>query len=140
MTGDRELARDLTHDTFVRVFERGHQFAGRGSAKSWIYQIAVNLVREGGRTAGRRAELLEREAPGFERRACNDSERVESRMVLDEALRELPEDQRVALLLYEVDGYSHGEIGEMLGVAEGSSRARVSRAKARLRELLEGRI
>lgn len=139
MTGDRDLARDLTHDTFVRVFERGHQFAGRGSAKSWIFQIAANLVRERGRTARRRAELLEREVPG-ERSACNDSERVESRMVLDEALRELPEDQRVALLLYEVDGYSHGEIGEMLGVAEGSSRARVSRAKARLRELLEGRI
>lgn len=140
MTGDEELARDLTHDTFVRVFERGGQLRERGSARSWVFQIAVNLVRERGRTARRRSELLEREAPELERATADDSERVESRMILEEALDELPEGQRAALLLYEVDGYSHRQIGDMLGMAEGSSRARVSRAKATLRELLEGRI
>jgi RNA polymerase sigma-70 factor (ECF subfamily) len=70
----------------------------------------------------------------------DEAGRVESRIVLDEALASLPADQRAALLLYEVDGYTHAEIGEMFGVAEGSSKARVSRAKATLRERLKGRI
>lgn len=61
-------------------------------------------------------------------------------MLLDEALRRLPAEQRVTLLLCEVDGYSHAEIGEMLGIAEGTSRARLSRAKETLRGLLDGRI
>ena len=61
-------------------------------------------------------------------------------MVLEEALTRLPEEQRITLLLYEVDGYTHAEIAEMTGVAEGSSKARVSRAKAALREALDGRI
>lgn len=140
MTGDEDTARDLTQDTFVRVFERMDQYAGTGSLRSWVFQIAANLVRERARTFLRRAELLEREAPVFETSASDDTRRIESRMVLDEALARLPEEQRTALLLYEVDGYTHAEIGEMLGVAEGSSKARVSRAKAALRTALEGRI
>lgn len=140
MTRDEELARDLTQDTFVRVFERGDQFSGTGSLKGWVFQIAANLVRERARTRGRRAELLEREGPLLDTATRDESSRVESRLVLDDALEALPEEQRSALLLYEVDGYTHAEIGEMLGVAEGTSKARVSRAKAALRELLKGRI
>lgn len=140
MTGDEDTARDLTHDTFVRVFERMDQYTGSGAVSSWVFQIAANLVRERARTFRRRADLLEREAPTFERTAPDDARRVESRMVLEAALARLPEEQRTTLLLYEVDGYTHAEIGEMLGVAEGSSKARVSRAKATLRETLEGRI
>lgn len=139
MTRDEELARDLTHDTFVRVFETRAQYRGRGTVRAWVFQIAVNLLRERARTARRRGELLEREGMGRSV-ASDESARVESRIVLEEALASLPDDQRAALLLFEVDGYTHAEIGEMLGVAEGSSKARVSRAKAALRERLRGRI
>lgn len=140
MTGDEELARDLTHDTFVRVFERADQYAGTGALKSWVFQIAVNLARQRARTVRRRAELLARERVAFERSSPGAAGPVEARLVLEEALARLPEEQRTALLLYEVDGYTHAEIAEMTGVAEGSSKARVSRAKAALREALEGRI
>ncbi|HZD03442.1 MAG TPA: sigma-70 family RNA polymerase sigma factor [Longimicrobiales bacterium] len=140
MTGDEDLARDLTHDTFVRAFERADQYAGTGALKGWIFRIAANLVRERARTARRRSGLLERERADFERSARSPAERIESRMVLEEALTRLPEEQRITLLLYEVDGYTHAEIAEMTGVAEGSSKARVSRAKAALREALDGRI
>lgn len=140
MTGDEELARDLTHDTFVRAFERADQYDGTGAPKAWIFQIAVNLMRQRARTVRRRSQLLERERPFLERSTRDHSGRVASRMVLDEALARLPEEQRTTLLLYEVDGYTHAEIAEMTGVAEGSSKARVSRAKAALREALEGRI
>lgn len=140
MTGDEDTARDLTHDTFVRVFERFEQYSGRGSVKSWVFQIAVNTARQRSRTRRRRLELLERERPDFESVAASGAGRVESRMILDEAMAALPEDQRTTLLLYEVDGYSHAEIAEMLGIAAGSSKARVSRAKSALRNALAGRI
>jgi len=140
MVHDADLAHDLTHDTFVRVFETSGQYAGRGTVDGWVFSIAVNLVRERGRTVGRRVELLDRESASFARSTRDDSARVESRLLLERALAALPDEQRTALLLYEVDGYSHAEIGAMLGIAEGSSKARVSRAKAALRVALEGRI
>ncbi len=140
MTEDEASARDLTHDTFVRVFERWDQYAGNGSVASWICRIAANLARDRHSRFRRRARLLARETPSLARSTPDNSGKLESRMLLDEALRRLPEEQRVTLLLYEVDGYSHAEIGQMLGVAEGTSRARLSRAKETLRELLSGRI
>jgi RNA polymerase sigma-70 factor (ECF subfamily) len=140
MTEDEANARDLTHDTFVRVFERWDQYSGRGTTASWICRIAANLARDRRGQSRSRARLLAREAPSFARYTADDSGKLESRMLLDEALGQLPDEQRVTLLLYEVDGYSHAEIAEMLGVAEGTSRARVSRAKETLRELLDGRI
>jgi len=140
MTGDADLAADLTHDTFVRVYERASQYDGRGAARSWVFQIAVNLVRERGRSASRRAALLERESPTFAGSSRSDAARVELRIALDEALSKLPARQRVALLLYDVDGYSHADIAAMLGMAEGSSKARVSRARAAMRAMLDGRI
>lgn len=140
MTGDEDHALDLTHDTFVRVFERLDQYDGRGAISSWVFQIAVNLVRQQARTRRRRNELLEQEGFALERSVQDESRRVESRVVLEAALARLPEEQRTTLLLYEVDGYGHAEIAEMLGVAEGSSKARLSRAKATLRDALKGRI
>lgn len=140
MTGDEASARDLTHDTFVRVFERWDQYAGNGSAASWICRIAANLARDRRARFRRRAKLLAREAPSLARHTADDSGKLESRMLLEEALRRLPQEQRITLLLYEVDGYSHAEIGEMLRIAEGTSRARLSRAKETLRVLLGGRI
>jgi RNA polymerase sigma-70 factor (ECF subfamily) len=140
MTRDEALAHDITHDTFVRVFEKRDQFSGRGSWRDWVFRIAANLVRERGRTATRRRELLAESASTFPRATPDDTARVDARIVLDEALAELPDDQCIALLLYEVDGFTHAEIGEMLGIAEGSSKARVSRAKAALRAALNGRI
>lgn len=139
-TGDVDLAEDLTQDVFVRVWERRGQFSGDGDVRSWILSIATNLLRDRARVRSRRDELLNREAPGWETRAFDSSGAVHARLTLGDALGRLPEEQRTALLLHEVDGYTHAEIGEMTGVAEGSSKARVSRARAALRELLEGRI
>jgi RNA polymerase sigma-70 factor (ECF subfamily) len=140
MTGDEDTARDLTHDTFVCAFEKLGQYAGSGSMGGWVFRIAVNLVRQRSRSGRVRSDLLAREGPSFRTVARDQSGRVEAGVVLEEALAELPEELKITLLLYEVDGYTHAEIGEMLGIAEGSSKARVSRAKSALRKALEGRI
>lgn len=135
MTGDEHLAEDLTHDTFVRMHERRHQYDGRGSVEGWVFQIARNLTLNRARIRSNRRRLLEREAPRLDRHPTPGSRTsVESRLQLESALDELPSGQRTALLLHVVDGYTHAEIGRMLQIAEGTSRARVSRAKAALRD------
>lgn len=142
MTGDPHRAEDLTHDAFVRVHERSHQFQGRGSVRAWVFGIARNLVLEDARNRRRRLRLLERRAPEVEaglggHAGAADPAGAEERILMEEALAALPPGQRTALLLHVVDGYSHAEVGAMLDIAEGSSKARVSRAKATLRRILE---
>ncbi len=139
VTGDVELAADLTHDTFLRIADRVDQYRGRGSLEGWVFAIARNLALKALRKRGRRARHHQEMAtPVTPRHVSTDV--VEVRIVVEEALAELPDSLRTPLELFTVDGFSHFEIGEMLGIAEGTSKARVSRAKARMRELLKYRL
>ncbi len=137
ITGDPALAEDLTHDTFVKVHERRHQYAGHGSLHGWVCRIARNLALSSESKRSNRVRLLRREAPVLERERGPRSGGTENRLLLEEALDRLSPGRRAALLLHVVDGYSHGEIGRMLGIAEGTSKARVSLAKADLRKMLD---
>jgi len=83
----------------------------------------------------REAKLLTAVAPESTE-STEHASRVEVRVMLDRALSTLPEHERIAFLLHVIDGFTHAEIGEMAGIAEGSSRARVHRAKAALRAYL----
>lgn len=137
LTGDPTTAEDLTHDTFVRVHERGHQYSGHGSVHGWVFAIARNLAREHFRsTRGRGEPAYHREDDRSERMRPTPEDAV----TLEHALDNLPTGQRMALMLHVVHGYAHREIGEMLGIAEGSSKARVSRAKEALREMIEPKL
>jgi len=141
ITGDEEVATDLTHDAFVLVAERGSQYTGRGSIKAWVFQIAANLARDWLRTTKRRRTLLEERTdvahPSRTLWGGGGGLDAETRMVLRRAVAELAEGQRTVLLLYDVDGYTHPEIATMLDIAEGTSKARLSRARARLRDRLK---
>lgn len=141
MTGDPELAADVTHDAFMRVYERSGQFEGRGTLRGWVYTIAKNIARDRLRRRKFRARLFDDGTPpptpdSGPRRTPN----AELKVVLADAIESLSEDQRTVLMLHDVDGYTHPEISEMLGIATGSCRARLSRARARLRELLDHTI
>lgn len=136
MTGDPELAADVTHDAFVRVYERQAQFDGRGSLKNWVYAIAKNIARDRFRRRRFRAGVLADRADDL-RVHSQPGASAELQVVLGEAVESLSEEHRTVLMLHDVDGYSHEEIAEMLDLAVGSSRARLSRARARLRGLLD---
>ncbi len=64
----------------------------------------------------------------------------ESRLAIERALQQLPDSQRLVVLLHDVDGFKHHEIADMLEIAEGTSKARLSRARALLREMLSGQV
>lgn len=139
MTRDPTLAEDVTHDAFVRAYERRDQFDGRGSLRGWVYAIAKNIARDHLRRRASRLEILEdggTRLPAATGTGTRSKSNVELRVILEEAVGRLSEEHRSVLLLHEVDGYTHPEIGEMLGLAPGSCRARLSKARAQLRRWL----
>ena len=129
---DSDLAADLTHDTFVIVAERGHQLRGNDVAP-WLFRIARNLFLEHTRRETRRVKHIR----GLDPNRTERRPPVEDALAVREAVAELPMEQQLVVLLYHVDGYSHTEIAEMLDIAVGTSKARLSRARATLREKLE---
>lgn len=133
MTGDPALAEDLTHDAFVRVHEARDQYDGRGPVAAWVFRIAANLARDELRRRTRRADALSAYPGRDGQTAPVDSD---LRVSLQDALAELGPGYRHVVLLHDVDGYTHAEIAEMLGIREGTSRVRLTRARVLLRAAL----
>jgi len=150
LLGDRDEALDLSQEVFLRVFRTISSFRGQSSLRTWIYRIAVNQARNRHRFWRRRhradqvsldahveahGELLSGET-GPDRALAQKE--LASR--LQDALDALPFDQRTAIVLREVDGLSYDEIAFSLGVAVGTVKSRLTRARQALRlELREVR-
>ena len=136
MVGDAELATDYTQDTFIRTFERLATFRGESALSTWITAIAISVVYNGQRKVKRlRAREVDLEfaepiaAPA--READPDLKRK-----LAAAIQALPTGYRTVFLMHDVEGYTHEEIGGALGIQEGTSKAQLSRARAKLRQQL----
>lgn len=134
---DEELARDLTQDAFVRAFAQLASFRGESAFGTWLHRIAVSVALNAMRKVRR---LRDRERPIDESVEMHAApERAADPDLKDRlyaAIDALPEALRLPLVLYHVEGYTHGEIGKMLGIAEGTSKARVFDARGRLRAVL----
>ncbi len=136
MAGTDDLARDFTQEAFVRAWHRLDTFRGDAAFSTWLHSITVSVALNGLRKVDRhrkRERSLEDAAPLAARRTTADPG-VRERIA--EAVDALPEIYRTVFLMHDLEGFSHGEIAEALGVAEGTSKARLSRARARLRDAL----
>lgn len=134
--GDAELAQDFAQETFVRAFDRLAGFRREAALSTWLHAIAVSVALNGMRRVRR---LREREvdldgAAGVGARETTAEPDLKDR--LRKAVAKLSEPYRTVFLMYDVEGYTHEEIGAVLGVPIGTSKARLSRARARLREEL----
>jgi RNA polymerase sigma-70 factor (ECF subfamily) len=139
-TGDRALAEDLLADAFERALRsRGRYDRRRGSEKSWLYAIALNLLRDHARRAAAEARALERTgAPGD---AADDPafSGVEHRDVVQRALATLAPEEREAIALRFGAELSVPEIAEVLGEPLTTAEGRVYRALRKLRDALGSR-
>jgi RNA polymerase sigma-70 factor (ECF subfamily) len=135
MTGDQELAEDLTQETFVRAFAKITDFRGDAALSTWLHTIATRTVLSGLRKVRRLHdhEVETEELPEPPQRPARDAE---LRLVLDAAIDALPEDMRVVFLMHDLEGFKHHEIGAGLGISPGTSKSRLHRARAWLREYL----
>jgi RNA polymerase sigma-70 factor (ECF subfamily) len=136
MVGDGELAADYTQETFIRTFGRLASFRGESALSTWITAIAISVVYNGQRKVKR---LRSREVDLEHADPVAVSERVadpDLKVKLAEAIGGLPEGYRTVFLMHDVEGYTHEEIGAALGIQEGTSKAQLSRARAKLRQKL----
>lgn len=135
MTADERRAEELTQDVWVRVWRKVEGYRGDAAFTTWLHRVTANLVRDRGRQRARRREGEDPAGSG----AVGSGERprsVEDRVALEAAIRELPERARQVFVLYDVEGYRHREIADMLAISEGTSKAHLHRARKRLREEL----
>ena len=135
LTGDDELARELTQETFIRAFAQLGRFRGEAALSTWLHRVALsvisNAMRKVKRFRAREADL--EEADGI---AVGSAVDPDLREKLYRAIDDLPEIYKVTFIMHDVEGYTHDEIATTLGIAEGTCKSRLSVARAQLREKL----
>lgn len=133
---DRQTAEDILHDGFIIVFTKIKDFRGEGSFAGWCRRIFVTTALGHLRRKNPLNDADEMEsAPPIAALEAGPLEII-SRNELMEAIDKLPEGYRTIINLYGVEGYSHREAAELMGVSEATSRSQYLRAKARLIEIL----
>ena len=141
MTRDQTLAEDCAQEAFFNAWRALERFETRSSFGTWLHRIAVNVVLNRRRKAAARVELPPLPAEAGEEPADAPEEWTLDTPVevheIESAVSALPDGARDALVLCGIYGYSHGEASQMLGIAEGTCKAQLHRARALLRARLE---
>jgi len=149
LLGNREDALDAVQEAFVKAYRSLSGFKGKSSFYTWLYRITANAAIDLGRKTGRREEVEFREelepdeekgtypvAPASE----NPAERLMWKELgerIEDALQELPPEQRTAIVLREIEGLSYKEIANVMQCSEGTVMSRLHYGRMKLRELLE---
>ena len=142
-TGNRETAEDCGQEAMLRIWRSLDTYRGDCVLESWVYRIAANCcmdyLRKKKRDKSVSVEPLQEQgfdpadpSPGTEEQVVAADERQRLR----EAIRSLPEEQREALILTQLEKVPYEEAAGLLGISEGTVKSRVNRAKARLKEIL----
>jgi RNA polymerase sigma factor (sigma-70 family) len=135
-TGNIELAKDVHADAFERILKTRWRFdARRGGEKTWVYTIALNVLRDQGRRRAAEARALDRVTAGGEEQ-WDASERLDDRDAIRRGLATLPDDEREAVALYYGADLSLDEIARVTGTKTTTVKGRLARARDRLRETL----
>ena len=137
LAGDETVAQECTQEAFVRAFQRLDRFRGDAALSTWLTRIAVtvtlNALRQRRRWGARETALDDAgDLPAAEPYGLE----VDVRERVAQAIDALPEMYRAVVVLHDVEGYTHGEIGTMLGVPEGTCKTRLFVARRKLREML----
>ena len=144
-TGNRESAEDCGQETMIRIWRSLDSYRGDCALESWVYRIAANCcmdyLRKKKRDKSVPMEPMQEQgfdpadpSPGTEEQVVAADEQKRLR----EAITLLPEDQREALIMTQLEKVPYEEAAKLLGVSEGTIKSRVNRAKARLKEILSG--
>jgi RNA polymerase sigma-70 factor (ECF subfamily) len=131
-----ERVDELTQDVFVRVWEKLGSFRGEASFSTWLHRVAVNLLLS--RRAARRREQARRdEHDGVLDGQASRPRGPELVLDLEAAIGRLPDGAKQVFVLHDVEGYRHQEIADVMGIAVGTSKAQLHRARMLLRGHLE---
>lgn len=138
LAGDDDLAADLAQEAWTSAFQKIRAFRGEAAFGTWVHRIAVNTALTRLRQFSRRRDLEQ----GFDgSTTVGNPDRwpassVADRLTVQRALDKMPDGYRSVLWLHDVEGYTHEEIGARLGIAVGTSKSQLSKARSRLRDLI----
>jgi len=134
IAADDDLAQDYAQEAWIRAVRALPTFRGDARFSTWLHRIAVNAALQ----ALRRSETrTKREAPMPEHLPAAPVHRdALLRRRLEEALDDLPEGMRQVIILHDVEGYTHEEIGDVLGVTSGTSKSQLFKARTKMRQML----
>jgi RNA polymerase sigma-70 factor, ECF subfamily len=139
MTGGAE-ADDLLQDVFLQAYRKLGSYKGDSSLGTWLYRLAVNLCLDHLRSKqgkmGQMTDSLDEEDAAPVASPIRPAEANNARLDLEQAIAQLPPSYRATFVLHDVEGYQHDEIARILGIAEGSSKSLLHKARIRLRALL----
>lgn len=130
-TREPELASEIFQETWLKIHKGRHTYRRDQRFRPWLFGIALNAARDAGRRSARRIETVDTEAEFVVPR-----DRHEERLTLEAAIDRLPEKLRDAFLLGAVHGLDHREVAAQLDISPDNARARISRARAALRQIL----
>ncbi len=133
----RELSRDVTQEAFITAFGKLRQFRGDAPFWGWLRRVVVNHTISALRKLSK-ADAVELQE--FHAHTDGDHERIGLAMDLESALSTLDREDRAVVWLHDVEGYNHREIADLFGKTESFSKTRLSRARAKLRAVLEPRM
>ena len=137
LSGDVSRAEELMQDVFVRAWERLGSFRGESALSTWLHRLAVNEVLGAMRSEKRRRARVgaseELGRPDAAAPAVSPGDRID----LERAIATLPPGARTVFVLHDIEGYRHPEIARMTGLAEGTLRAQLHRARRLLMEALD---
>lgn len=131
LLGESE-ADDATQEVFLRAWRRLHTFRGDAAFGSWLYRLGLRRLLD----LGKRMQALRERQSDMARRRRHTQEPREAAIDCEAALLRLPRGARQILVLHDVEGHTHREIAELLGVTVGTSKSQLHRARALLRGLL----
>lgn len=133
---DEDDANDIVQESFIRIFDQLKNYEDQGNLAGWIHRITVNTALQQYRKQQTRKTHQMAYGAEFNEDSINDSIATMDLDALLEKIQSLPHGFRVVFNLYAVEGYTHKEIGSMLGISDGTSKSQYSRAKKQLQEML----
>jgi len=140
MAGSAEDGEDLLQEIFLQVYRKLGSFKGDSAVGTWLYRLALNhcldYVRSRQAKMSKLTETLDADT-SFEPTARRET--PIARLDLERAIELLPEGCREAFVLHDVEGFDHKEVGQLLGIAEGTSKSQVFKARMKLRASLRGK-
>jgi len=143
MTHNTAEAEDLTQTVFVQLFRKLKTFRGDSTFTTWLHRLTVNevLMHFRKRTVRREQTTADGTLPNQVVSGSQNPGRMSviDRISLDEAICQLSPGYRAVFILHDVEGYEHREIAKMLGVAAGTSKSQLHKARMKLRQMLSGR-
>lgn len=140
MTSDPVQAEDLTQDVFIQLFNKIGSFRGESAFTTWLHRMTVNQVLMHFRKRSTKSEITtdDDETPDQIVKGTENPNAMPiiDRIALEKAIQQLPVGYRTVFVLHDVEGYEHAEIAQMMGVAEGTSKSQLHKARLKLRKFI----